>query len=95
MRVSLTGKAAWQLGGPTPADTEWDTVECDCGLCQSGRFVAVNQRVEGYDGWRHVTKAALREFHPFGTDAFPPPEAYGLVPKKSSSPRRRRRSTKS
>lgn len=84
MRVSLTGKAAWALGGPTPRDTSWETVECGCGLCESGRFVAVDQDVPGY-GPRHIAKAALREFRPFGSDAFPPPQAYGPVPK----PRRR------
>ncbi len=92
MRVSLTGKAAWIAGGPTPADTEWDTVDCDCGLCQSGRFVAVNQVLEDY-GQRHVAKAALREFLPFGTDAFPPPESMGSG-RESSSQRRARRSPK-
>lgn len=81
MRVSLTGKAAWLAGGPTPQDTSWETVPCECCLCKSGRFVAVDQDVPGY-GRRHLAKAALREFRPFGSDAFPPPQAYGPKQKK-------------
>lgn len=82
MKVSLTGKAAWQLGGPTPSRVSWNTVDCSCGLCRTGRFVAVDEVVEGY-GQRHIARAALREFKPFGADAFPPAEAYSpMVPKR-------------
>lgn len=80
-RVSLTGRAAWQLGGPTPTRTSWELVPCACELCASGRFVAVDEVVEGY-GQRHICKANLREYLPFGTDALPPAEAYSpMVPR--------------
>lgn len=89
MHVSLTGKAAWQLGGPTPLRVSWETVECSCGLCQTGRFVAVDEVVEGY-GQRHIAKTALRQFHPFGTDAFPPVQAYAPVARKNERRSRHR-----
>lgn len=81
-RVSLTGKAAWQMGGPCLTRTDWEVVECECGLCSTGRFVAVNQEVPGYPGPRHIAKVALREFLPFGTDAFPPPQAYAPLSRR-------------
>lgn len=72
LRVSLTGKATWQIGGgPTIARKDWAVVACSCNLCASGRFVAVDEAVEGY-GQRHIAVVNLREFHLFGTDAFPP-----------------------
>jgi hypothetical protein len=92
-RVSLTGKAAYYIGGPTPARTEWETVDCGCTLCTSGRFVALDEVLPGY-GQRHILRANLREFLPFGTDAFPPVTAYSTivskVEKASRAPRRRR-----
>lgn len=78
MRVSLSGKAAWLLGGPTLLRTDWETVDCACELCESGRFVAVNETLP-VPGQRHIAKAALREFLPFGADAYPPAQAYSSV----------------
>lgn len=92
-KVRLTGKAAWQMGGPTPGRTEWETVVCACSLCASFRFVAVDEVVPGY-GQRHLSVGAIQGRHnPLADQHFPPPEAYSpYVPKSVSRGIRRRRS---
>lgn len=40
-------------------DERWTVAECACGMCTSGSFVAVDQVLEGYEGQRHIARAAL------------------------------------
>lgn len=60
-RVVMTGKALYASGQTTGRDVTcvWSATECACDLCQTGRFVAVDQWVHE-TGWRHIAKAALR-----------------------------------
>lgn len=91
MRVRLTGTTAWQLGGRGLGRTDWLTVPCGCGLCATGRFVAVDERRPDPDPdqspWRHIARGAVHELtdqgliRTNGERAFPPAEA-GAPPKK-------------
>lgn len=72
-RVVMTGSAIRSMTlrqglDIKSATMEWSVIECACDLCQTGRFVAVDQTVvlgideSGADelGWRHFAKQALR-----------------------------------
>lgn len=93
--VRLTGKAAWQLGGPTPGRTEWTVVRCNCGLCSTGRFIAVDEDAVRVDPdctpLRHLAIAAVQGRHhaPTVDQDFPPPEAYSPYAPKVGAHRRR------
>lgn len=85
--VRLTGNAAWQLGGPTPGRTSWVVMLCNCGLCRTGRFVAVDEFAvrldEDCSPCRHINVAALQGRHnPLVDQNFPPVEAYAPLPRK-------------
>lgn len=44
----------------SPTRAHFTVLRCDCGLCASGRHVAVDQESVYGDGWRHFTRAGLR-----------------------------------
>jgi hypothetical protein len=46
------------VSGEWASRGSWLVVECACDLCALGRHVAVDQRFG--DGWRHISRAALR-----------------------------------
>jgi hypothetical protein len=91
VKVRLTGTAAWQMGGRGLGRTDWETVPCDCSLCQTGRFLAVDERRADPDPdqspWRHINRANVHEYSAAGRiltngeRAFPPAEA-GSISKK-------------
>lgn len=91
MKVKLSGKAAWQFGSTGLGRTEWETRDCSCGLCQTGRFVAVDEPAVYQDDdcspWRHIAKAALycdpeAKVGVPGNE-FPPVEAYARPSKRN------------
>lgn len=60
-RVRLTGaflRATGQHCGDEPRK-RWVVQSCDCALCMSGRFVALDEQSVDGDGQRHVAIANL------------------------------------
>ncbi len=57
-RIKFTGKflknTGQQLGGE--GQSIWTVVECDCGLCKTGDFVATNEKNYDDSGQRHIAK---------------------------------------
>src|SRR5690606_7327404 len=101
VRVRLTGTAAWQMGGRGLGRTDWNAVPCDCGLCSSGRFVAVDEPRHDPDPnqspWRHLALASVHRVAGDGTlltnaeKAFPPPHAYSEVQRAPARSVRKKR----
>lgn len=50
---------------PKGTRTTWKIVECDCGLCKGGRFLAVDELRDAPDEdqspWRHVAKCTVHQ----------------------------------
>ena len=62
-QVRLTGEFLRNTGQHTGPEGlgRWTVQACCCGLCTSGRFVAVDEHVHGDDALRHFNIANLEK----------------------------------
>lgn len=57
-RPLIVGDEVTSAAGIDIGRGPWTVMSCGCDLCESGRFVAVNQSYG--EGWRHIAGAGLR-----------------------------------
>lgn len=61
-RWRYSGEHLAKTGRVIGADRKvFEQVECSCAECQSGRWIAVDERHEWYEGYRHIAREALVE----------------------------------